>query len=842
MKRPREAIGEVYCNVGRRIVPAAAVPRKIVHLYLDLSPDWRKAALNKALILALAGAFMPSFASAQANNPAIDTELRLVRAQPLPLDSVRLTGGPLKHAQDLELEYLLALEPDRMLAYLRRSARLEPKAQGYGGWDGDGRQLTGHIAGHYLSGVSLAFAATGDTRFKERSEYIVSELKAIQDAQGDGYLGAQMDRNRVDGKTLFQELSKGVIRSGGFDLNGMWSPWYVEHKIFAGLRDAYRYTGNRQALDVEIKFAGWAENILAPLSDEQLQRMMATEFGGMNEVLADLFADTGDRRWLTLAGKFHHTAVINRLAQKEDILPGTHGNTNIPKLYGALKLYLYTGDQTEGAAARFFFDEIAQHHTFATGGNTRNEYFGQPDQLSSMIDGRTAETCNIYNMIKMARTLFSTDPEVRYPDYQERALFNHILASQDPDDGRVCYMVPVGRGVQHEYQGKFQSFTCCVGSAMESHALHADGLYYASPEKLWVNIYAPSTAQWKSANVKVDVSTDLPIGQTATIKFTPQSSKKFTLALRRPFWAGDGFSVKVNGSVFKTSAAPDSYVEIARTWKAGDTVEIAMPKTLRKEPLADNPNRFAVMWGPLTLAGDLGPEIRGRGGDGQGAAAPEVPVFIAPDQPVANWLKPVEGKPGVFHTTGVGLKQDIDFVPFYQLPRRRYAIYWDMYTPAEWNKREADYRAHEEKQKKLEAATVGFAQPGQMQAERDTNQQGEESQPVRVENRFGRSATKWFSFDLPVDPAHPMTLIVTYSNENRGPSVCDVLVDGTKVGQQAGPRRSPEQDIRFFDTEYALPAELVTGKQKVTVRFEAVNGRSTPSVFGIRMVRSDVER
>ena len=382
-----------------------------------------------------------------------------------------MTGGPLKHAQDLELEYLLALEPNRMLAFLRRSAKLEPKAQGYGGWDGDGRQLTGHIAGHYLSGVSLAWAATGDPRFKERANYIVNELKLIQDAQGDGYLGALMDRNRIDGKLLFQELTKGIIRSGGFDLNGMWSPWYVQHKIFAGLRDAYRYTGNRMALDVEIKFAAWAEAILAPLSDEQIQRMLATEFGGMNEVLADLYADTGDTRWLALAGKFHHVAIIDRLAEMKDILPGTHGNTKIPKLYGALKVYLYTGNETEGTAAKYFWDEVTQHHTFATGGNTRNEYFGQPDQLSNMVDGRTAETCNVYNMIKMARTLFSMQPDVRYADYHERALFNHILASQDPDDGRVCYMVPVGRGVQHEYQGKFQSFTCCVGSAMESHAL-----------------------------------------------------------------------------------------------------------------------------------------------------------------------------------------------------------------------------------------------------------------------------------------------------------------------------------------------------------------------------------
>lgn len=791
------------------------------------------------LAASLFSVILPGYAFGQKPNEAQASEEKILKVRPLPLNSVRLTGGPLKHAQELDAEYLVQLEPDRMLAYLRQRAGLEPKAKPYGGWDGAGRQLTGHIAGHYLSAVSLMWAATGDTRFKERADYIVGDLKTIQDAQGDGYLGALLDNQGVDGKVRFQELCKGIIRSGGFDLNGLWSPWYVEHKIFAGLRDAYRYTGNRTALDVEIKFAGWVESIVSKLDDQQTQKMLATEFGGMNEVTADLYADTGDPQWLALSGKFEHRAMIDPLAAGEDILGGKHGNTQVPKMIGSLARYIYTGDETDHKAAVNFWDDVALHHSFVTGGHGKNEYFGPPDKLNNMIDGRTAETCNVYNMIKMSRTLFSVDPDIRYADFHERALFNHILASQDPEDGRVCYMVPVGRGVQHEYQRPFEDFTCCVGTGMESHALHGYGIYYESGDKFWVSLYVPTRANWDAKGVQLEMNTGFPLGESASLKVTAKSPKKFTLALRRPYWAGEGFSVKVNGQAQKDLPKPDSYVEIKRTWKSGDTVELVLPKTLRKEPLPDNPERFALLWGPLVLAGDLGAEtFKERDGEGWKVTA-SAPVLVAANQSVENWLKPVAGKPGTFLTSGVGLDTDVTFLPFYQLPRRKYAIYWDMFTPEEWKKKSEAYAAEQEKQKKLEAATVAFAQPGQMQTERDFNQQGEDSSPLQLEGRYGRRGTKWFSFDLSVEAAHPMGLLVTFSNDARRKGSFDVLVDGKKVGEQATERRSPEQDVRFFDVEYAIPPELIEGKSKVTVRFEASTGSDIPGVFGIRTVRAD---
>lgn len=811
----------------------------------DSKPSLRKTRQTRDALLtcSLICALLPLQVLAQNQTFAEEQGNKTIKLHPLPLNHVRLTGGPLQAAQQADAKYLLELQPDRMLAYLRQRAGLKPKAEGYGGWDGPGRNLTGHIAGHYLSAVSLMWAATGDVRFKERADYIVEQLKKIQDAQGDGYIGALEDGQGVDGKQRFVDLSNGIIKSGGFDLNGLWSPWYVEHKLFAGLRDAYRYTDNATALQVEIEFAGWVEKILSRLNDDQLQRMLGTEFGGMNEVLAELYADTADPRWLALTDKFHQKAILDPLSEDHDVLAHTHGNTQIPKVYGALMRYLYTGNQADEETARFFWNQVADHYSFATGGDGRNEYFGAPDKLSDMVDGRTAETCNVYNMLKMTRTLFSVEPDIRYADFHERALFNHILASQDPRDGTVTYMLPVGRGVQHEYQRMFEDFTCCIGTSMESHALHGAGIYYyKNSDEFWISLYAPSIARWDSAGVEVEMVTDFPIGSSASLKIRTKTPKAFTLALRRPYWAGNGFSVKVNGRPVKDIPSADSYVKISRTWSQGDTVDLILPKVLHEDPLPDNPTRIALMWGPLVLAGDLGPEIPKGEDEEENAKGPTAPPLVVADESIDHWLKPEPGKPGWFKTTGAGLSRDIEFAPFYQLPRRRYAIYWDVFSPGEWSKRSAEYKAEQEKQERLHGATIAFAQPGEMQSERDFNEQGEDSAPILWKGNHGRGGKGWFSFDLPVDDGNPTTLWVTYGGDGRRKSSFDIFVDGQKIGDHAEPLRSPDQEGQFASVDYVIPSDLITGKKKVTVRFVATNGNEIRGVFGIRTVRGEKPR
>jgi len=794
-----------------------------------------------------------------ARDPAIRArEIARLRARPVPLDKVRLTGGPLKRAQDVTAGYLLSLEADRMLAYYRERAGLPTKGEPYGGWDGGGRNLTGHIAGHHLSAVSLMYRATGDARFKDRADYIVSELKAVQDAHGDGYLGA------LEGcREAFAAMAKNEIRSGAFDLNGLWSPWYTLHKTYAGLRDAYRHAGNAAALELEVKFAAWAEGVLRPLTDEQVQRMLLTEFGGMGEVLADLYADTGDTRWLDLSYRFEHHAFVGALERHQDNLNGKHGNTQIPKLVGSAARYGYEGNPADIIAAAFFWDRVAQHHSYATGGHGYEEYFGPADQLARRVDGRTAETCNVYNMLKLTRRLFALRPDPLYADFHERALFNHILGSIDPEDGRTSYMVPVGRGVQQEYQNMLRSFTCCVGSGMESHALHGDGLYYESGDTVWVNLFAPSTAELEMGGARLEMTTGFPDGDEAGIRLTMAAPRAFTLAVRRPSWAGDGFHVRVNGETleqpplasFRPGGAgnrrvrtmydgglqPSEYVEIARTWRSGDTVELRLPKALRLEPAPDDPQVTAIMWGPLALAADHGPRTEGRG---RGEAEP-VPALVAAGRPLDDWIRPVAGSPGHFRAVAVARAPgtpaappaDLAFAPFYRTHRRRYSVYVDLLTPEAFDARARDVAAERERLSRLEAATLLFVRPGEPGAEVEANYQSQPDRTVqRTDGRSGRGGPGWFSYDLPVDPARPMALVVTYWNRpEREPTEgqFQILVDGTPIA-----RFEPNGSVEnFWEARYVVPPALVRGKTKVTVRFQADEGEGRVApIYGVRMI------
>jgi hypothetical protein len=758
------------------------------------------------------------------------------KAMPFELQHVRLLDGPFKRAMELDAAYLLRLEPDRLLSWFRKEAGLAPKGEVYGGWESD--TIAGHSLGHYLSACAMMSASTDDARFKERISYIVDELELCQNANGDGFLAAF-----PNGKKAFAEIAAGDIRPKPFELNGIWVPWYSLHKLFAGLLDAQHYCANEKALAIAIKLADWAEATTANLTEEQFQHMLDCEHGGMNDVLAELYARTGNQKYLNLSRRFHHRAVLEPLAKREDRLKGLHSNTQIPKLIGLARRYELTGEATDRTAAEFFWERVVYHHSYVIGGHSMSERFGPPDSLDARLADNTAETCKTYNMLKLTRHLFQWHAAANYADYYERALYNHILASQNPNDGMMCYYVPLRPGARKVYSTPFESFWCCVGSGIENHAKYGDSIYFydkvsepgRTNDGLWVNLFIASELRWKEKGLVLRQETRYPeVSASSTteatrLALTCEKPVKLTLRLRYPAWANNGISISVNGKLQKVSAIPGSFVEINRTWKTGDHVDVKIPMALRLEAMPDNPNRVAVLYGPIVLAGDLGPEK-----DPAARKSDYVPAFLAQGKPPQEWIKPVEGQPLRFRTVDAGRPREVTLSAFYGMHNRRYSVYWDLITPEQWAQRQEAFRAENERLRKLEAATIDFVQPGNSQQERDHNLQGEKTRSGGETEQTWRHAVDggWFSFDLQVKPDQPMALVCTYWGSDAGNRTFDILVDGSAVATQSLNRNKPGA---FFDVTYPIPEELTRGKQKVTVRFRAHAGSTAGGVFGVRM-------
>lgn len=744
----------------------------------------------------------------------------LVQAEPFSLGDVRLLGGPWLFANQADAKYLLTVDPDRLLHSFRVNSGLPPKAPIYGGWEDSG--LAGHSLGHYLTACSQQYAATHDKRYKDKVDYIVSELTACQKNRPDGYIAAMPNGDKV-----WAEVKRGEIRSGGFDLNGLWSPWYTHHKVLAGLLDAYRLAGNREALTVAEKFADWAIDETKNLTDEQWQKMLACEYGGMNDALAELYAATGQRKYLDLSRKFYDNRVLAPLAEGEDDLSGKHSNTQIPKIIGLARLYELTGDAKDRKTAEFFWDRIVNHRTYVIGGNSDHEYLGPADKLNDALSTNTCETCNTYNMLKLTRHLFEWEPKASYADFYERAHLNDILASQDPDDGMMCYFVPLASGAFRTHSTPFDNWTCCHGTGMENHTKHADSVYFhAGKERLYVNQYIPTELNWKQAGVVLKQTTNFPEDGRVALD-VERGSHEFTLAIRHPYWAAEPVDVKVNGQVVAHSTEPSSYIEVKRRWKAGDRVTFDLPMTLRTEAMPDNPNRVAVLYGPVVLAADLGSPDGPR---------PRTPVLVTDGRPVSEWLKPVPGKPLEFVAADAGRPDALTMRPFYRLNEDRYAVYFDQFTEDQWQQTEAEYRAEEARQKDLEARTIDFMRIGEMQPERDHNLKAEKTDVRDSDGRGFRTplAGGWFEFEMKVNPSEANDLVMTYWGNPRYRPEFDVLVDGQKIATETLPRLKAN---KFFDVTYPLPAEATKGKTKITVRVQAIEGRPSGSVAGARTVR-----
>lgn len=610
--------------------------------------------------------YVGQFSSVQTIKPQIQ-----VKAYSFDLSDIKLLDSRFKENMERDGKWLLSIDNKRLLHSWRVNAGMSTNGRSFGGWEGLDVELRGHSLGHVLSGLALMYASTGEIAYKSKADSLVSSLAEIQKVLNQGgYISAfpqNLVNRAIEGKPV-------------------WAPWYTLHKVMEGLIDMYQYAGNKQALDVVIKMSDWAYHKLENLSPEQLAIMHKTEFGGMMEAAYNLYSITGNVNDKKLAECFYHHSILDPLAQKEDKLARNHANTQIPKIIGEARGYEVTGNERERNIAEFFWQTVIDHHTYVTGGNSDHEFFFEPDQISKHISNATTESCNTYNMLKLTRHLFTWTANVKYADYYEQALYNHILASQDPQTGMVMYFLSYLPGTFKTYCTKDNSFWCCVGTGFENHAKYGEGIYYHDNKSIYVNLFIPSELTWKEKGIKLMQQTGYP--EEATTHLTIQEIKEgnVPLYIRYPSWATSGATIKINGKNVKISQKPGSYIVLDKIWKTGDKIDITYPMSLHLVATNDNPNMAAVVYGPIVLAGDMGTE-------GIVAPAPyakdqlDFRNISVPDNIVTtlningrklnDWLIPVNGKQLVFKTTGVASKE-ITMIPYYQIDKQRYVIYWNL--------------------------------------------------------------------------------------------------------------------------------------------------------------------
>lgn len=768
-----------------------------------------------------AGIVLPARLRAAAESPAAWP----LRAEPFPLEAVRLLPSPFLGAVEANRGFLHGLSPDRLLHNFRRHAGLAPRAEAYGGWEAD--TIAGHSLGHYLSGCALMHAQTGDPICRERALYVVKELRLCQEAAGDGYVAGftrKRDGKIEDGKLLFAELVRGEIRAAGFDLNGCWVPFYNWHKLFAGLFDAQRHCGSEAALEVATGLAGYIAGVFDRLDDAAVQKILDCEHGGINESFAELYHRTGEKRWLALAERLRHRKVLDPLAAGEDVLPHLHANTQIPKILGLARLHELGGPESDAAAARFFWEKVTREQTYVIGGNADREYFQAPNSISKHITEQTCESCNTYNMLKLTRHLYGWRPGASYFDYYERAHFNHILAQQNPATGMFAYMVPLQSGSAREFSSPDDDFWCCVGTGMESHAKHGDSIFWRSDDHLLVNLYIPSRLAWQEKGVELELATEYPYGKHAELKIlTAPESRELAISLRVPGYCGKP-RLLLNGKTQEASLG-QGYLTVRRAFAAGDVLRIELPRAVRLEPTPDDPGVVALLDGPLVLAADLGAATDPFDG---------VEPALVGDQ-LLDDLVPVAGEKSAWKAASIGRPGALHFKPFFAQYGRRSAVYFRRFDQQSWQRRLAEVAAAEKAASELDARSIDFLVLGDEKAEQAHRLESSTSYPVSYRRRLGRDARTGGFFEFTFRAAEgPLELQATYWGEERRRHF-HILVDGQRIASQ---KLDGEVAGEFVTRTYPLPEELTRGKSEIRVRFDPEPGHTAGPVFGCRLLRA----
>jgi len=762
-----------------------------------------------------------------------------------PLSDVKLLDGPFKQARDLNIQTLLKYDVDRLLAPYRKEAGLPEKAKSYPNWDG----LDGHVGGHYLSAMAINYAATGNVECKKRMEYMISELKACQQANavkypdwGVGYVGGI-----PNSAGLWPKIKAGEVGA----IWKYWAPYYNIHKMFAGLRDAWLYTGNTDAKQIFLNFCDWAIAITSGLSDVQMEEMLGNEHGGMDEVLADAYQITGNEKYLAAAKRYSHKVFLEPLSQGIDNLDNKHANTQIPKFIGFERIAELGHDAIYDKAGSFFWETVTTNRSLAFGGNSRREHFPAKEScidFINVIDG--PESCNSYNMLKLTEDLFRVHPSAKYADYYERTVLNHILSSQHPEHGGYVYFTPARPRHYRVYSAPNEAMWCCVGTGMENHGKYNQFIYTHSNDSLYLNLFIASELNWKEKGVKIKQETGFPEEEQTKLTVT-EGASTFKLMVRYPAWVSKGaMKIQVNGKDVAYSSQPSSYIGIDRKWQKGDVVQIKFPMHNSIEHLPNVPEYIAIMHGPVLLGTKTGTEdlkglIADDGRWGQLASGEYLPVDKAPIlieddiQSIGNKLVPIIGKPLNFRlSVKMENPAELTLEPFYKIHDARYMMYWLALSNLGY-KAYTDSLANIEKEKlALEKRTIDQVATSEQQPETDHAMQQEKSNKGNNLNEFFREARDggYFSYDLATKSETGLSLMVRYWGAEWGSRKFDISIDDQKLVTEDNTGKWNQS--MFKDVVYSIPDSMVKGKTHVRVKFQALPESTAGAVYHVRLVRN----
>ncbi|WP_297094808.1 glycoside hydrolase family 127 protein [uncultured Draconibacterium sp.] len=759
------------------------------------------------------------------------------------LSDVRLLDSEFKNAQEQDIAYLMALDPDRLLAPFLREAGLEPKAESYPNWENTG--LDGHIGGHYLTALSLMYASTGNTEMKERLDYMISELKRCQDANGNGYIGGV-----PGGQTAWDEIKSGNIRAGGFSLNGKWVPLYNIHKTYAGLRDAWLYAHSETAKQMLIDMTDWMLDLVSGLNDEQIQTMLNSEHGGLNETFADVAEITGDDKYLELAKKFSHHVILDPLIKHHDELNGKHANTQIPKVIGYQRIAELDGDSAWSDAALFFWDEVVNGRSVAIGGNSVREHFHPKDDFSEMISSvEGPETCNSYNMLKLTKMLYPTfGNNSKFIDYYERTLYNHILASLNPDNGGLVYFTPMRPNHYRVYSQPQTSFWCCVGSGIENPGKYGEMIYAHTDKSLYVNLFIPSVLNWEAKNTELVLESQFPDEDKVFLTINPNEKTNFELHLRYPSWVEEGaLKVLVNGKNAKYQVSENGYAVVTREWEKGDKVELVLPMKVTVEQLEDGSNNYAYEYGPIVLAAKTGTEdLKGLYADasrmghvahGKMIPLKDRPVVVSSADNLPSMLEKESGDKLAFKLNNLypeEYESGLELLPFYRIHESRYNIYWSQATKEEMNDMIRQVEEEEKARIALDAITVDKVESGEQQPESDHFVKFERSRIGYANDYHYRETSDFFSYNLKNPDKKGRFLHLKYFDSGY-PRTAEILVNNKSVGTL---ELNGGDENAILEKVIPIP-ESEVAKQELVFKVQASNDQASMRLIEVRLLSSN---